>query len=146
MIDPPKNAEQQDKSPDTRKMPPTFDPAYVQGTVKPFFLSAIYQGERPLLPMIDLTLSKEAAMPAHIFGMLYDNWKPNMEEEGLSVFLQGYQKRGPNNERKRIYYSAVTPDLYGPMYSDKIKRFLDDLFNEQSDERGRDAAAGWAFE
>ena len=146
MIDPPKNAEQQDKSPDTRKMPPTFDPAYVQGTVKPFFLGAIYQGERPLLPMIDLTLSKEAAMPAHIFGMLYDNWKPNMEEEGLPVFLQGYQKRGPNNERKRIYYSAVTPDLYGPMYSDKIKRFLDDLFNEQSDERGRDAAAGWAFE
>jgi len=133
MIDPAKTAEQQDKSADTRKMPPTFDPAYVQGAVKPFFLSAIYQGERPLLPMIDLSLSKEAAMPAHIFGMLYDNWKPNMEEEGLSVFLQGYQKRGPNNERKRIYYSAVTPDLYGPMYSDKIKRFLDYLFDEQNE-------------
>src|SRR5437588_817750 len=90
MIDPSKNAEQLDKSPDTRKMPPTFDPAYVQGAVKQFFLDAIYQGERPLLPMIDLTLSKEAAMPAHIFGMLYDHWKPNMEEEGLPVFLQGY--------------------------------------------------------
>jgi len=114
-------------------MPPTFDPAYVQGAVKPFFLSAIYQGERPLLPMIDLSLSKEAAMPAHLVGMLYDNWELNMEEEGLTVFIQGYQKRGPHNERKRIYYSAVTPDLYGPMYSDKIKRFLDSLFDEQSE-------------
>ncbi len=133
MIDPAKTAEQQDKSADTRKMPPTFDPAYVQGAVKPFFLSAIYQGERPLLPMIDLSLSKEAAMPAHLVGMLYNNWELNMEEEGLTVFIQGYQKRGPNNERKRIYYSAVTPDLYGPMYSDKIKRFLDYLFDEQNE-------------
>jgi len=133
MIDPPKTAEQQDKPPDTRMMPPTFDPAYVQGAVEPFFLSGIYQGEPPLLPMIDLTFSKEAGMPAHIFGMLYDNWKPNMEEEGVTVFLQGYENRGPNNERKRIYYSAVTPDLYGPMYSDKIKRFLDYLFDEQNE-------------
>src|SRR2546428_2444549 len=133
MIDPPKTAQQQDQSPDTRMMPPTFDPAYVQGAVEPFFLSGIYQGEPPLLPMIDLTFSKEAGMPAHIFGMLYDNWKPNMEEEGVTVFLQGYQNRGPNNERKRIYYSAVTPDLYGPMYSDKIKRFLDYLFDEQNE-------------
>ncbi len=133
MIDPAKIAEQQDTSADTKKMPPTFDPAYVQGTVKPFFLSAIYQGERLLLPMIDLALSKEAAMPAHLVGMLYDNWELNMEKEGLTVFIQGYQKRGPNNERKRIYSSAVTPDLYDPMYSDKIKRFLDDLFDEQSE-------------
>ncbi len=60
MIDPPKTAQQQDPSPDTRMMPPTFDPAYVQGAVEPFFLSAIYQGERPLLPMTDLTLSDVA--------------------------------------------------------------------------------------
>ena len=129
MIDSSKPTEQQDRPPDTRMMPPTFDPAYVQGAVKPFFLSALYQGERPLLPTIDLTFSKEMALPAHLFGMFYDNWKPNMEEEGSAVFFQGYQKRGPNNERKRIYYSALTPDLYGPMYSDKIKRFLDALFD-----------------
>ena len=133
MIDPLKTAEQQDKSPGTTKMPHTFDPDYVEGAVKPFFLSTTYQGERPVLPMIDLALSKAAAMPAHLFGMLYDNWKENMEEEGLTVFIQEYQKRGPHNERKRIYYSALTPDLYGPMYSDKIKRFLDSLFDEQSE-------------
>ena len=81
MIDLAKTAEQQDKSAAARKMPPTFDPAYVQGAVKPFFLSSIYQGERPLLPMIDLAFSKEAAMPAHLVGMLYDHWELNMEEE-----------------------------------------------------------------
>jgi cytochrome P450 len=133
LIDPSKTAEQQDKSPGTTKMPSTFDPDYVEGAVKPFFLSTTYQGERLVLPMIDLALSKGAAMPAHLFGLLYDNWKENMEEEGLTVFIQEYQKRGPHNERKRIYYSAVTPDLYGPMYSDKIKRFLDSLFDEQSE-------------
>ena len=115
------------------KMPPTFDPAYVQGAVKPFFESTTYRGERPVLPMIDLALGKEAAMPAHLVGMLYDTWDLNMEEEGLTVFTQGYQHRGPHNERKRIYSSAVTPDLYGPMYSAKIKRFLDVLFDEQNE-------------
>jgi len=83
--------------------------------------------------MIDVALSKEAAIPAQIFGMLYDNWTPNMDEEGVTVFLRGYEKRGPNNERKRIYFSAVTPDLYSPMYSDKIKHFLDYLFDDQNE-------------
>jgi cytochrome P450 len=132
MSDLAKTAGQQDMPPDARKMPSTFDPAYVQGAVKPFFRSSIYQGERPVLPMIDLALSKEIAMPAHLAGMLYDNWELNMEE-GLTVFIQGYQKRGPHNERKRIYHSAVTPDLYGPMYSGKVKRFLDSLFDEQNE-------------
>jgi cytochrome P450 len=133
LIDPSKTAAQQDKSPGTTKMPPTFDSDYVEGACKPFFLSTTYQGERPVLPMIDLTLSKGAAMPAHLFGLLYDNWKENMEEEGLTVFIQEYQKRGQHNERKKIYYSAVTPDLFAPMYSDKIKRFLDSLFDEQNE-------------
>jgi hypothetical protein len=78
--------------------------------VKPFFLCAKYEGEPPLLPMIDVALSKEAAIPPHIFGKFYDNWTPNMDEEGVTVFLRRYEKRGPNNERKRIYFSAVTPE------------------------------------
>jgi hypothetical protein len=131
MIIPSKKAERQDRPPDTNLVPDSFEDEYVQGALKPFLLSGIYAGERPVLPMIDLTLSKEAAIPAHIFGMLYEGWKPNVEE-GTSVFLQGYGNRGPNNERKKIYYSALTPDLYGPMYAEKIKRFLDQLFDEQN--------------
>jgi hypothetical protein len=131
MIIPSKKAERQDRTPDTNLVPEYFEDEYVQGALKPFLLSGIYRGERPVLPMIDLALSKEAAIPAHIFGMLYESWEPNVEE-GTSVFLQGYENRGPNNERKRIYYSALTPDLYGPMYAEKIKRFLDQLFDEQN--------------
>jgi len=63
----------------------TFDPAYVEGAVKPFFLSTKYEGEPPLLPMIDFALNKEGAVQPHIFGMLYDNWTPNMDEEGVPV-------------------------------------------------------------
>ena len=122
-----------DRPPDAMMMPLTFDPAYVEGAVKPFFLSAKYEGEPPVLPMIDLALGKDAAVSAHLFGMFYESWKPNMEEEGVAVFIQGYEKRGPHNERKRIYMTATSPDLYGPMYSDKIKRFLDYLFDEQNE-------------
>lgn len=72
MIHPPKKTEQVGRPPDTTTLPLTFDPAYVEGAVKPFFLSAKYEGEPPLLPMIDVAFSKEAAIPPHIFGMLYD--------------------------------------------------------------------------
>ena len=109
-------------------LPPYFDPEYVEHAVKPFMASSIVTGERPLFPMIELALTKEAAIPQHIFGMLYEGWTPNMEEEGLSVFLQGYDNRGPDNERKRIYYSAFTPDLYARCYQPKVNAFLDRLF------------------
>jgi hypothetical protein len=122
-------AEQQDKPIDTALMPPTFDPAYVEGAVRPFLLSGTFVGERPLLPMIGLTLSKQDAMSAHLFGMLYDDWKPNPEKEGTTVFLTAYDHRGPHNERKRIYYSTTTPDLYATQYAPKMNRFLDQLFD-----------------
>ena len=137
MYVPPQEGIPQNRPPDTNLVPNTFDDYYVEYALKPFLLSGIYQGERPILPMIDLTLSKEWAIPAHIFGMLYDSWKPNVEE-GTSVFFQGYEDRGrnpegkPNNERKKIYYSALTPDLYRSCYAYKIEEFLEGLFAKQN--------------
>lgn len=109
-------------------LPPYFDPDYVEHAVKPFMAASIVTGEKPMLPMIEGELTKEKAIPPHIFGMLYENWVPDMEKEGLSVFLQGYENRGPDNERKRIYYSALTPDLYEAHYRPKVQAFLDRLF------------------
>jgi cytochrome P450 len=111
-------------------IPAGVDPAYLRGAVEPFVRTSIYVGQRLSLPMIDLAFSKEAAIPPHIWGMLYDDWQPAMEEEGLSVFLQGLENRGPNNARKRIYTSALTPDLYREMYAPKVRVFLDELFRE----------------
>ncbi len=48
----------------------------------------------------------------------------------MTVFLQGYEDRGPHNERKKIYMSATTPDLYATQYQRKITRFIDQLFAE----------------
>src|SRR5437763_13231962 len=90
-------------------LPPTFEAEYVAGVVEPFLLSGIYLGETPSLPMIDLALSKEKAIPIQLWGMLYEGWTPEPEEEGRTVFMQGYENRGPNNERKKIYMSATTP-------------------------------------
>src|SRR5258708_6597906 len=53
-------------------LPATFDAEYVAGAVAPFLLSSTYVGETPSLPMIDLPLSKENAVPAYMWGMLYD--------------------------------------------------------------------------
>ena len=111
-------------------IPANFDSTYVENAVVPFFLTSLYEGERPLLPMIDLNLSKENALPYDLWGLLYKDWKPT-PEEGVTVFLQGLEKRGDNNLRKRIYFSAVTPDLYRPMYGDKVVAFFDQLMAPQ---------------
>src|SRR3954471_21988846 len=111
-------------------VPPTFEQDYIHGAVVPFQLSGEYVAERPALPMIDLALSKENAAPPHFWGMLYDGWAPNPDEEGTTVFIQGYERRGPDNERKKIYASATTPDLYAAKYASKVHGFLARLFAE----------------
>lgn len=107
-------------------LPPHFDPTYVENAVVPFFLTSIYEGERAALPMIDVALTKENALPHDLWGLIYQDWKPT-PEEGVTVFLQGLENRGDDNLRKRIYMSAVTPDLYGPMYSAKVAAFFEGL-------------------
>jgi hypothetical protein len=108
--------------------PEGFAPEYIHGAIEPFTRTSIYQGQRLGLPMIDLAFSKEGAIPPHLWGMLYDGWRPEMEEKGLSVFLQGLENRGPENTRKRIYMSALTPDLSEAYYRPKMRTFVNDLF------------------
>jgi hypothetical protein len=54
--------------------------------------------------MIDVTLTKENALPFDLWGSIYEAWNPT-PEDGVTVFLQGREKRGDNNLRKRIYMS-----------------------------------------
>lgn len=103
-----------------------FDPAYVENVIVPHFLVSTFQGERLFLPMIDLAFTKENALPYDLWGLLSETWRP-APEQGVTVFLQGLEKRGPHNRRKRIYISALTPDLYRPMYGDKVVQFFDQL-------------------
>ena len=78
-------------------MPATFGPDYVENVVAPYILSNRYTGDQPVLPMIDLIFGKAGSTMAHIWGLLYDGWQDAGEEEGLTVFLQDYENRGPNN-------------------------------------------------
>jgi hypothetical protein len=82
-----------------------FDAAYVENVIVPNFLVGVYQGERATLPMIDVKLTKENALPFDLWGLISETWEPS-PENGVSVFLQGLEKRGPDNRRKRIYMSA----------------------------------------
>jgi cytochrome P450 len=112
-----------------------FGTAYLRGAIEPFGRTMLFTGQPLSLPMIDLAFSKQAAIPPHIWGMLYEDWAPAMEEEGLSVFLQGYEFRGPENERKRIYMSAMTPDLHARFYRPKVEAFLDRLLDTAHERR-----------
>ena len=111
-------------------IPANFDRDYVEKAVIPFFLTSFYEGERPMLPMIDVNFSKENALPFDLWGLIYHDWRPT-PEAGVTVFLQGLEKRGDNNLRKRIYFSGVTPDLYKPMYSAKVVAFFDKILDQQ---------------
>ena len=108
-----------------------FDPAYVENVIVPHFLVSTYAGERLYLPMIDVKFTKENALPYDLWGLLSESWKP-APQDGVTVFLQGLEKRGPDNRRKRIYMSALTPDLYEPMYSEKVENFFDKLLAESN--------------
>jgi hypothetical protein len=44
-------------------IPANFDHEYVEKVVRPFFLTSFYEGERPMLPVIDVDFSKENALP-----------------------------------------------------------------------------------
>lgn len=105
-----------------------FDADYVENVILPSFLNSMFDGQRPVLPMIDVALTKENALPYDMWGLLSEGWKP-APEDGVTVFLQGLEKRGPDNRRKRIYMSAVTPDLYQDMYKAKVVAFFDQLFS-----------------
>jgi hypothetical protein len=106
-----------------------FDQAYVENVIVPHFLVSVYDGERLSLPMIGTELTKENAIPYDLWGLLSETWKP-APEKGVTVFLQGLEKRGPDNRRKRIYMTAVTPDLYRPMYGDKVVQFWDKILGD----------------
>ena len=111
-------------------IPTNFDRDYVEKAVIPFFLTSVYVGERPMLPTIDVNFSKENALPYDLWGLITRDWRPT-PADGVTVFLQGLEKRGPNNLRKRIYFSAVTPDLYRPMYGPKVVVFFDKLMDQK---------------
>jgi hypothetical protein len=44
--------------------------------------------------------------------MFYDGWVPNPEEDGLTVFILGYEKRGPENLRMGTVTSARFPSAF----------------------------------
>ena len=111
-------------------IPANFDHEYIEKAVIPFFLTSFYEGERPMLPLIDVNFSKENALPYDLWGLITRDWRPT-PDAGVTVFLQGLEKRGPNNLRKRIYFSGVTPDLYKPMYSAKVVAFFDKLMDQK---------------
>ena len=86
-----------------------------------------YQGERLSLPTIGLASSPKKMRCLTICGACSAKPGSLLPKTASPSLLQGLEKRGTHNRRKRIYFSAVTPDLYRPMYGDKVVAFFDKL-------------------
>ena len=104
-------------------IPKNFQADYVENAVIPFFLTSIYEGERPLLPMIDVTFTKENALPYDLWGLIYKIGSPPRRTASPSSC------RGSRSAARTISASgsispAVTPDLYRPMYRRQGRRLL----------------------
>jgi hypothetical protein len=56
------------------------------------------EGDRKLLKRI-----KEKAVSIQLWGMLYEGWTPDPDEEGRTVFMQGYGNRG----QRAAYRSSI---------------------------------------
>jgi hypothetical protein len=105
-----------------------FDTIYLDDVIIPYFLANTYAGERLFLPMIDVKFTKENALPRYLWGVLSQTLK-FVPEDGITVFVQALEKRGPENRKKRIFMSALTPDLYRHMYADKVGQFFDNILH-----------------
>ena len=60
-------------------IPSHFDREYVENAVVPFSSGSIFAGERPILPMIDLPLTKQDAIPWDFWGLLYETGSPPLQ-------------------------------------------------------------------
>ena len=69
-----------------KTIPANFDRTYVENAVVPFFLTSFFEGERPLLPMIDLNFSKEMALPHDLWGLIFKDWKPTVWGRRYGIF------------------------------------------------------------
>ena len=67
-----------------------FDPAYVENVIVPYFLMSIYDGERPVLPMIGVELTKENALPYDLWGLLSETGSPRRRRASPS-FCKGWK-------------------------------------------------------
>ena len=54
--------------------------------ILPVLLEGLPLAERPAVPMIDTTLSKQNALPPDLWGLLYDRWQPT-PEEGSTILI-----------------------------------------------------------
>ncbi len=100
------------------------DPDYHQNVIMPYLATRSTKIEQLALPMIEESYNKEAALPPYLWGLIWENWQPD-PHQGNTVFLQGMSE--DRNWKKRVYYSAVTPDLYRDKYRGKVQAFFRDL-------------------
>ena len=82
-------------------IPSHFDREYVNNAVVPFFLGSIFADERPILPMIDLPLTKQDAIPWDFWGMLGHPHRGRGHRVSLRSAVQVHRQHRPADVRGR---------------------------------------------
>jgi hypothetical protein len=79
-------------------VPPNFNRDYVEHVVIPFFLTSLYQGERPVMPMINVNFSKSRNVRLSnsgfgtVFGVVDGKPQPVCDYAGFAPFGFGYRR------------------------------------------------------
>ena len=98
------------------------------------FGNRMSKAERLHLPMISREdFHKKNSLVQWAMGLVFRDWFPT--DNNTSVFLENYEDRGtcPENQTKRIYFSALTPPLYSAQYQSKVEKFLAQLFDPENE-------------
>jgi hypothetical protein len=76
-------------------IPANFDHEYVEKAVKPFFLTSFYEGERPMIPVIDVTFSKENALPYDLWGLILPRTGDRLLKMASRSFCRALRSAAP---------------------------------------------------
>jgi hypothetical protein len=71
-----------------------FDADYVDNVIVPSFMNSIFDGQRPVLPMIDVALTKENALPITCGGCSVRPGSP-LPKTGSRSSFKGWRSAAP---------------------------------------------------
>jgi hypothetical protein len=99
-------------------VPPNFNRDYVEHVVIPFFLTSLYEGERPVMPMINVNFSKSRNCNSGfgtVFGVVDGKPQPVCDYAGFAPFGFGY-RRCPGEQLTILVFE----DFLRKVWRDKI--------------------------
>ena len=114
-----------------KSIPSNFDHDYVEHAVIPFFLSTVFEAERPALPMIDVTLTQGERAAVRSLGTDLQAVEADAGGGRHRLSAGPRAARRPQPAQAHLLRRRSRPTSTTSMYHDKVVAFFDHLFDPQ---------------